>query len=106
DPREASTVRLEDLPATVRIGKFGPFVEYADGDTSVTASIPEGIPPADLTAEQVLKLVKAKAEGPDELGRDPETGLPVLLLTGRFGPYVQLGHAGEDGGKPRRASLP
>jgi DNA topoisomerase I len=106
DAREASTVRLQDLPATVRIGRFGPFVEYAEGGATVTASIPEGIAPADLTSEEVLKLVRAKAEGPDELGRDSETGLPVLLLTGRFGPYVQLGEAGSDGEKPRRASLP
>ncbi len=27
------------------------------------------------------------------LGDDPKTGLPVLVRTGRFGPYVQLGHA-------------
>ncbi|HXF55514.1 MAG TPA: type I DNA topoisomerase [Hyphomicrobiaceae bacterium] len=39
------------------------------------------------------------------LGEDPETGLAVTLRTGRFGPYVQLGEASEDG-KPRRASVP
>ena len=40
------------------------------------------------------------------LGADPETGLPVLVLTGRFGPFVQLGEL-EDGSKekPKRASL-
>ena len=38
----------------------------------------------------------------ENLGADPQTGLPVLLRSGRFGPYVQLG---EDG-KPKRASLP
>jgi DNA topoisomerase-1 len=39
------------------------------------------------------------------LGTDPETGLPVMLRSGRFGPYVQLGEQeGEE--KPKRASLP
>jgi DNA topoisomerase-1 len=39
------------------------------------------------------------------LGTDPETGLPVTLRTGRFGPYVQLGEAeGEE--KPKRSSIP
>ena len=40
------------------------------------------------------------------LGDDPETGLTVLALTGRFGPFVQLGEL-EDGSKekPKRASL-
>jgi DNA topoisomerase-1 len=107
DPREASTVILEDLGARVRIGRFGPFAETeADGET-YTASLPEGIAPADLTAEQVSQLVRAKAEGPDVLGNDPATGKPILMLQGRFGPYVQLGEAEEGSkAKPKRASLP
>ncbi|HAI97916.1 TPA: type I DNA topoisomerase [Candidatus Peribacteria bacterium] len=42
------------------------------------------------------------------LGADPKTGLPVLVRTGRFGPYLQLGRAEEmkDKEKPRSASLP
>ncbi|RMH45510.1 MAG: type I DNA topoisomerase [Alphaproteobacteria bacterium] len=40
------------------------------------------------------------------LGHDPETGLPVTLRTGRFGPYVQLGEPTEEAPKPKRASLP
>ncbi len=45
--------------------------------------------------------------GPDGklLGEDPETGLPVTLRTGRFGPYLQLGEGSEDE-KPKRASIP
>jgi DNA topoisomerase-1 len=107
DPREASTVILEDLGARVRIGRFGPFAEMeADGET-YTASLPEGIAPADLTPEQVRQLVRAKAEGPDVLGDDPATGKPILMLQGRFGPYVQLGEAEEGSkAKPKRASLP
>lgn len=106
DPREASTVRLENLPAAVRIGRFGPFVELQEGDETITASLPEKVAPADLSEEDVLRLIRAKAEGPDELGRDPDTDQPVYLLTGRFGPYVQLGEAAKEGEKPKRASLP
>ena len=40
------------------------------------------------------------------LGEDPETGLPVTLRSGRFGPYVQLGPGGEKGDKPKRAGIP
>jgi DNA topoisomerase-1 len=36
------------------------------------------------------------------LGTDPESGQNVLLKSGRFGPYVQLG----DGDEPKRSSLP
>ena len=106
DPREASTVHLGDLAARVRIGKFGPFVEVGDGDGVVTASIPDGIAPADLSEAQVDSWVKAKTTGPESLGMDPKTGLPIFLLNGRFGPYVQLGEATEENKKPKRASLP
>ena len=47
------------------------------------------------------------AAGPRDLGADPETGLTVLVLTGRFGPFVQLGEQEPTGSKekPKRASL-
>ena len=41
-----------------------------------------------------------------ELGNDPKTGLIVYLKDGRFGPYIQLGDAGEDNEKPKRSGLP
>ena len=48
----------------------------------------------------------ASAAGGDrELGFDPETGLPVLVKAGRFGPYLQLGE-GEGDEKPKRSSIP
>ncbi len=40
------------------------------------------------------------------LGADPETGLPVTLRLGRFGPYVQLGEGAEGAAKPKRSSIP
>jgi DNA topoisomerase-1 len=106
DPREASTLELSDLDPRVRIGRYGPFLEIEKDGESITASIPEGIPPADLSNEEAIDLLEKKAAGPTVLGEDPDTGLPVLLLTGRFGPYVQLGSQTDDGEKPRRASLP
>ena len=39
------------------------------------------------------------------LGTDPETGLPVQVKAGRFGPYVQLGELVDGGPKPRTSSL-
>lgn len=46
-----------------------------------------------------------------ELGKDPKTGLPVVVMHGRFGPFVQIGQytkeeVDEMEEKPRRASLP
>jgi len=53
-------------------------------------------------------LHAATAEGDNILGQDPASGLDVKLLSGRFGPYVQIGEMPEDkkAPKPRRASWP
>jgi DNA topoisomerase-1 len=103
------------LPVRVRIGRFGPFLQRGEGGDGHTASLPDEIAPADFTIEQALELLAAKAEGPRSLGTHPETGEQVYLLTGRYGPYVQLGEMPEKGAKgakgakaakPKRASLP
>ncbi len=96
-----------EQPVVIRIGKYGPYVQIGDGPDAVTASIPENVPPADFTVEAAVELGRARAEGPRALGTDPETGLPVFVMKGRFGPYVQLGESPEKGSKvkPKRASL-
>jgi DNA topoisomerase-1 len=92
----------------VRIGQYGPFVQRGEGGPGNTASLPDDIPPADLTVDRALELLRAKAEGPRKLGE--KDGQPVYLLNGRFGAYVQLGETPDKGDKkapkPPRASLP
>jgi DNA topoisomerase-1 len=102
----AKSVILEDLQATVKIGKYGPYLEVPQGDEVVTASIPADLTPADLNPEQVETLLRQKTEGPDKLGLHPDTGEAIYLLVGSYGPYVQLGDVSDDNPKPKRASLP
>jgi DNA topoisomerase-1 len=94
-------------PVVVRIGRFGPYVQVGEGSTATNASIPDDVPPAELTLDDAVALVEARTKGPSSLGTDPASGLPVYVMTGRFGPYVQLGETPEKGSneKPRRASL-
>lgn len=40
------------------------------------------------------------------IGTDPETGLEIFVMEGRFGPYVQIGEKNKENPKPRRASVP
>ena len=40
------------------------------------------------------------------IGTDKETGLPIFVMDGRFGPYVQLGEKTKENPKPRRSSIP
>ncbi|MBP8293081.1 MAG: DNA topoisomerase I, partial [Caldilineaceae bacterium] len=106
DPRTASTVTLGDLNAEVRIGQFGPFVAKEENGERLTASLPPDLAPADLTDALVEEILHHKLDGPRVLGPEPESGLPVLLKKGPFGPYVQLGE--DDPGskaKPKRVSL-
>ncbi len=105
DPREASTVRLEDLTPRVRIGKYGPFLEMERDGERITASVPEDVAPGDLSDDEAVTLLERKAEGPRKLAEHPESGEPVYLMTGPFGPYVQVGESGGDE-KPKRTSLP
>jgi DNA topoisomerase-1 len=42
----------------------------------------------------------------EAIGVDPETKLPVFIMDGRFGPYVQLGVKDDKNKKPRRSSIP
>ncbi|GEA28247.1 DNA topoisomerase 1 [Microcystis aeruginosa NIES-4325] len=102
----AKSVILEDLQATIKIGKYGPYLEVPRGDEILTASIPADLTPADLNPEQVETLLRQKTEGPDKIGLHPDTGEPIYLLVGSYGPYVQLGDIRDDNPKPKRASLP
>lgn len=84
----------------VRVGKFGPFLEQGPR----RASIPHDMPPDEMTLAKAVELLN-KGQAEDEpLGHCPETGRPVFLKTGRFGPYVQLGSLDESQ-KPKNASL-
>lgn len=106
DANTARTVELEDLDAKVRIGKYGPYIEAQNGNGVVTASIPKDLTPADLDPEQVELLLRQKTEGPDEVGRHPETGEPIYLKIGTYGPYVQFGEKSDENPKPKMVSLP
>jgi DNA topoisomerase-1 len=112
DPREmyALTIKGAEAEYRVRIGRYGPYLEQvkADDPDPVRVSLPENLPPAELTPEVAQALLLKKEAEPAALGTDPQTGEPVYLLEGRFGPYVQLGRAdpNDKAAKPRRASLP
>ncbi|MEH1849113.1 MAG: type I DNA topoisomerase [Nostoc sp.] len=105
DATKARTVELENLDAKVRIGKYGPYIEVENGNGVVTASIPKDLTPADLDPKQVEVLLRQKTTGPDQVGRHPETGEPIYVKIGAYGPYVQLGDKTDENPKPKQASL-
>ena len=84
----------------VRVGRFGPYLQRGEE----RASIPPDTAPDEVTIRWAEELLAAPSED-RKLGEDPESGRPVYVRAGRFGPYVQLGEAEEDNGKPPPASL-
>lgn len=107
DPTEARTIKLEGMDKfTFHVGRYGAYLSTKRDGEEFSASLPESESPADITPEMAEKLIDQKINGADSLGKDPVTGLPIYVLSGRFGPYVQLGNITEENDKPKRASLP
>jgi DNA topoisomerase-1 len=111
DARSVNTIPLgmseDGRPVVARVGRYGPYVQIGDSEdasANATASIPDDIPPDELTLERALEFLAAPSEG-RVLGTDPETGLEIFAKAGRFGPYVQLGDHDELEEKPKTASL-
>ncbi|RWZ68456.1 type I DNA topoisomerase [Labedella populi] len=97
DAREINSVHLTD-DITLRIGRYGPYLEVADPDgtpdpeTGVVpprrVNVPEDLAPDELTADKARELVDAPIVGDRVVGVDPESGKQIVVKTGRFGPYV------------------
>jgi DNA topoisomerase-1 len=88
---------------TVRVGRYGPYIEDEDGNRG---SVPEDLPPDELTVDRAQELLKA-GNGDRELGVNPATGRTVVAKSGRYGPYVTeiLPEDTPKGAKPPTASL-
>jgi DNA topoisomerase-1 len=87
--RELGTDPETGKPVTVRIGRFGPYVQRGskeDEEKPDFASLPKGVKIDELTMADVTKLF----ELPRKLGTTPE-GEEVEVNIGRFGPYVKIG---------------
>lgn len=105
DPREVCGIRLgtdsQGRNLEVRIGRYGPFLSNGED----RAGLPDSLPFDEVTPELAEKLLAEAAKGPESLGNDPVSNLPIYLKKGRFGPYIQLGDSGEGETKPKMASL-
>src|SRR5690348_4815435 len=99
DAREINSLEIGD-GIVLRVGRYGPYLER-DGQR---ASVPEELAPDELTLEKAEELL-SQPSGDRELGTHPETGLPIVARTGRYGPYVTEVPPEDSKEKPRTASL-
>ncbi|MBA4248169.1 MAG: type I DNA topoisomerase [Microbacterium sp.] len=97
DAKTLNSMPLTDT-ITLRIGKYGPYLEVTDplaevGADGVAATprrvnLPQELAPDELTATKAQELVDAPVVGDRVLGINPENGKQVVAKDGRFGPYV------------------
>ena len=80
------------------------FDEIAAGDKRWRDMIAAFYGPFHSDIERAEDLSREEAAQTRQLGTDPESGKPVSVRIGRFGPYVQIGTR-EDEDKPRFAGL-
>ena len=85
--RQLGTDEKSGKPITVRMGRYGPFVQIGtreDEDKPRFAGLRPGQKMDTITLEEALELFKL----PRELGTSPE-GEAISTNIGRFGPYVK-----------------
>jgi DNA topoisomerase-1 len=87
--RELGTHAESGKPMSVRMGRFGPFVQIGtkdDEEKPKFAGLRPGQKMDSITMEQALELFKL----PRTLGQT-EAGEDILTNVGRFGPYIKYG---------------
>ena len=102
DARGIATFPIAGSEASLRVGRYGAYVERGEE----RANVPVDLAPDELTAQKAEELL-AEPSGDRPLGTDPSTGLEVVAKSGRYGPYVTevLPEGSPKSAKPRTASL-
>jgi DNA topoisomerase-1 len=82
-PRSLGEFREKEL--TVGVGRFGPYIRH----NNKFVSLPKGVDPLEITAEEAVELIEAKEKKDREkiiktFEEDPE----LQVLNGRYGPYI------------------
>jgi DNA topoisomerase-1 len=102
DPRTINSFEIAE-GIQLRTGKYGPYLEVIEGDERKIINIPEGLTPDELTHEKAVELINTPAAEDRVLGKEPESGLDIIVKDGRYGAYVTLVDEGNP--KPKTASL-
>ncbi|MFB2599416.1 type I DNA topoisomerase [Herbiconiux sp. P17] len=92
DAKAVNSVTITD-DITLRIGKYGPYLEVLDpsGDLEATprrVNLPQDLAPDELTPEKARELVDAPVVTDRVIGVNPDNGKEIVAKDGRFGPYV------------------
>lgn len=92
DAKSINSIHIVD-DITLRIGKYGPYLEVVDADAGPDATprrvnLPPTLAPDELTAAKARELVDAPVVTDRIIGVNPDNGKEIVAKDGRFGPYV------------------
>ncbi|MCY4204349.1 MAG: type I DNA topoisomerase [Bacteroidetes bacterium] len=105
--REVSTISSPKWKkCLVRVGRYGPYVEVLVEGKEMRSKVPDHWLPADVDDEQLLALLKSAKAPAEQLGIHPDTGRPILLKSGAYGPYIEITEPEGSSEKPQRKSIP
>jgi len=82
----------------LKTGRFGPYVQLGDPELTDKGTVKRGTKPKmaslwpsmtvdSITLDDALMLLSF----PREIGKHPQSGEPITVQDGRFGPYVKMG---------------
>jgi DNA topoisomerase I len=100
DARAVNSIAIPGSDIVVRVGRYGPYLERGDD----RASLPDEIVPDELTPERAEDLLE-QSSTERRLGEHPDTGHPIVVRTGRYGPFVTEELPDDSDEKPKTASL-
>jgi DNA topoisomerase-1 len=96
-PRQVATHPETGEPILASIGRYGPYVQHG----KVYANLGAGDDVLEIGANRAIDLIVAKESGAGgrrgaadpgrALGNEPDSGKPIVVKAGRFGPYVTDG---------------
>ncbi|TXN28377.1 type I DNA topoisomerase [Lacisediminihabitans profunda] len=92
DAKSINSIKLAD-DVTLRIGKYGPYLEVIDPEAAPDVpprrvNIPPDLAPDELTVDKARQLIEAPVVVDRVIGVNPENGKMIVAKDGRFGPYV------------------
>ncbi|PZX19689.1 DNA topoisomerase-1 [Palleronia aestuarii] len=101
-PREVGTHPEDGVKVWATIGRYGPYLKHNDDPAArggKTAPLPELADVFEIGMNRAVELLAQKAASRGgrgqaakplrELGEHPESGGPVNVMEGRYGPYVK-----------------
>lgn len=76
--------QYEDKDVVIGEGKFGPYILH----NKKYVSIPKSLSPIEITLEQAVELIEAKRQSDLPIHEYGEGDEKILVLNGRYGPYI------------------